>query len=176
MRTGRRLSPRALVQALAAVASRYTPEASREKVRLLEILERRPVSHPGTLLRLHETLCFLHAYPDDPDVLSRVDRALTAIPSRVARLAPPARRRVADTGVALSEVEYPFGLPMTHWLLGRFGGSVDADWATFSETERLEETVGALVSRAEADAFSEGGLGWATWPEEIGRASCRERV
>src|SRR5258705_84758 len=69
------LTPASLVEALAAAASRYTPEDRRRKHTLLADLEGVAVRHAGTLLRLHETLCFLQAYPDDAKVLELVDRA-----------------------------------------------------------------------------------------------------
>src|SRR5438093_531063 len=78
---------RRLVDALVAVASRYEPAARKEKLRLLGALAGRRLGRPRALLRLHETLCFLQAYPDDPEVLEHVDRALAEFPRRDARLA-----------------------------------------------------------------------------------------
>src|SRR5438094_7426328 len=75
---------RRLVDALVAVASRYEPAARKEKLRLLGALAGRRLGRPRALLRLHETLCFLQAYPDDPEVLEHVDRALAEFPRRVA--------------------------------------------------------------------------------------------
>jgi hypothetical protein len=60
---------RRLVEALAAAAARYSPEDQKQKCRLLESLEGCAIRHPGTLVRFHEALCFLQAYPDDARVL-----------------------------------------------------------------------------------------------------------
>ena len=73
------------------------------------------VRHAGALLRLHETLCFLQAHPDDVEILALVDRGLEAFGARVDRLSHAARRRLHDTGVAGSTLDYPFGLPMARW-------------------------------------------------------------
>lgn len=102
-----------LVAALAAIAPTFSPEARAEKRRLLAALEATSVTRPRALTKLHETLCFLQAYPDDREVLARVDRLLRGFPARVAVLAPGARRRLHDTGIAGSTVEYPFGLPLS---------------------------------------------------------------
>src|SRR5947208_3071781 len=83
---------RDLADRLAAVASRYTPDARKAKLELLARLETARVGPAAALLRLHEALCFLQAYPDDAEVLARVDRALAAFPARVTRLGAPARR------------------------------------------------------------------------------------
>src|SRR5437773_8871739 len=90
---------RRLVDALVAVASRYEPAARKEKLRLLGALAGRRLGRPRALLRLHETLCFLQAYPDDPEVLEHVDRALAEFPRRVARLRAAARGRLHDSGI-----------------------------------------------------------------------------
>jgi len=154
---------RRLVEALAAVASRYSPENRKEKRALLEALERTSVGHAPTLLRLHETLCFLQAHPDDPEVLALVDRALEAIPARVKRLGAGARRRLYDSGIASATLDYPFGLPMARWLAARFPGDADIAWPRFHDEDRLDETLSLLATTAEGDAFSEGGMGWREW-------------
>src|SRR3989442_9297408 len=154
---------RRLVEALAAVASRYSADTRKEKRALLEALERCAVGHAGTLLRLHETLCFLQAYPDDAEVLALVDRALDGMPARVARLRPAARRRLHDSGIANTTLDYPFGLPMARWLASRFPRDCEVAWARFEDTERLDETLSLLATAAEGDAFSEGGMGWRAW-------------
>ena len=99
---------RDLADGLAAVASRYTPDARKAKLELLARLETARVGQAAALLRLHEALCFLQAYPDDAEVLARVDRALAAFPSRVTRLGASARRRLHDSGIAGATLDYPF--------------------------------------------------------------------
>jgi len=154
---------RVLVEALATVASRYGPEARKEKLRILEALEGERLRHAAALLRLHETLCFLQAYPDDPGVLAAVDRALDAFPARVRALADAGRARLRDSGVAEAPLDYPFGLPMARWLARRFPGECEIAWDRFDDADRLDETLALLASPAEGDAFSEGGIGWRAW-------------
>src|SRR5256712_7685997 len=85
------IAARRLVNALAAVASRYDSPARKEKLRRLDALEAFALPRPASLVRLHETLCFLQAYADRPEVLERVDRALAEFPQRVMRLGHAAR-------------------------------------------------------------------------------------
>ena len=155
--------PRTLVQALASIASRFTPDARREKLRLLERLEALRIAGPAPLLRLHESLCFLQAYPDDAPVLAAVERALERFPARVSRLPGASLARLRDTGISGTTLEYPFGLPIARWLVSRFPRDVAVAWRGFGEGERLEETLAILVSHAENEAFTEGGLGWRRW-------------
>lgn len=155
--------PRLLVEALAAFAPRYSPDDTREKVRLLERLAGTRIAQPRSLTRLHETLCFLRAYPDDAEVLAAVRRALAAFPARVARLGRAARGRLADSGIAGTSLEYPFGFPMARWLVSRFPRDVEVAWRGFDGGDRLEETLALLVADQEDEAFSEGGVGWRRW-------------
>ncbi|MBI4269183.1 MAG: hypothetical protein HY615_02535 [Candidatus Rokubacteria bacterium] len=154
---------RRLVDALVTVAARYGAEDRAAKLTLLEALDRIPLRAARPLLRLHEALCFLQAYPDDPAVLARVDRALARFPERVSRLGAAARARLHDSGVAGTTLDYPFGYPMARWLARRFRRDAEIAWAKFDEAERLDETLSLLASPAEGDAFSEGGMGWRAW-------------
>src|SRR3990172_5937119 len=104
----------------AAVAPRSPPGDRAEKLSLLDALERPRLGAAAPLGRFHETLCFLQAYPDDPTVLARVDRALAGFPARVARLAAAPRARLHDSGIAGASLDYPFGSPMARWLARRF--------------------------------------------------------
>jgi hypothetical protein len=154
---------RRLVEGLTAIAARYAPEVRRQKRQLLAELEGGVIRDARTLLQLHETLCFLQAYPDDAAVRELVDRALAAVPARVARLTAAARRRLYDSGVAGTALDYPFGLPMARWLAARFPRDADVAWARFTDADRLDETLSLLATAAEGDAFSEGGIGWRRW-------------
>jgi len=157
------LTPASLVEALAAAASRYTPEDRRRKHTLLADLEGVAVRHAGTLLRLHETLCFLQAYPDDAKVLELVDRALETFGARVERLGTAARRRLHDSGVTHTTLDYPFGFALARWLAARFPRETEVAWDAFTDADRLDETLSLLATTAEGDAFSEGGMGWRRW-------------
>src|SRR5262245_8375345 len=91
-RPGRRHRARRLVAELAAIAVRFAPSDGPAKVDLLGRLGASSIRDPHTLLRLHETLCYLQAYPDDGQVLAAVNRALEELPARVKRLGAAARR------------------------------------------------------------------------------------
>jgi len=157
------MNGRRLVEALAAAASRYSSEDQKQKRALLEALEGCVIRHPGTLLRLHETLCFLQAYPDDAQILVLVDGALETFPARVERLGRRAQRRLHDSGVANTTLDYPFAFPMARWLARHFPHETEIAWAGFADEDRLDETLSLLATTAEGDAFSEGGMGWRQW-------------
>src|SRR5437899_1400325 len=76
----------ALVDALAACAPRFGTEARPEKLRLLARLATVQIASAPTLERLHESLCFVRAYPDDVAVLDAAERSLREFAVRVRRL------------------------------------------------------------------------------------------
>src|SRR5204862_7469689 len=75
----------------------------------------------------------------------------------------PARAGLHDSGIAETDLDYPFGLPMTRWLATRFPGDVKIAWRKFDGGERLEEALCLLVTPTEGEALTEGGLGWRRW-------------
>jgi hypothetical protein len=162
----------ALAGRLAALAGRYSEADRRRKRLLLDRLTRRPLAHPASLAEYHEALCFLQAYPDDRQILARADRALAGFWARVAALSPRRRARLADSGIAGTEVEYPFGFPMARWLVSRFGPAADVAWEAVADTDRLDEALPLLVTHLEEDGLTEGGLGLRRWLDvaKAGRA------
>jgi hypothetical protein len=161
-----------LVSALSFLASKFTRAAHLEKRRLLAALATTPVGDAAHLVRLHETLCFLQAYPDDRELLDRVDGLLRELPTRIRALGRRAQARLRDTGIAGSTHEYPYGLPMSLWLAARLGPSVDIGWDGVEDQEKTAEALDLLVTPSESDAFSEGGFTVRRWLD-VARAGRR---
>ena len=161
-----------LVAALAAVASEFSPKARAAKRRLLAAIAAAPIAEPATLARLHEALCFLQAYPDDREILGRVDGLLRDFAVRTRSLGPGARARLHDSGIAGSTLEYPYGLPLSRWLATRLGRHADVGWAGIPDTEHIADALDLLVTPSESDAFSEGGFTVRRWLE-VARAGRR---
>jgi hypothetical protein len=159
-----------LVADLTAIAAQYTPVARSAKRRFLAALHATQIPNPVALLHLHESLCFLQAYPDDAEILDGVDRLLAEFPARVGGLSKRGLGRLHDTGVAGSTLEYPYGLPLSRWLAARLGPHADIGWAAVTDTERIAEALDLLVTPAESDAFSEGGFTVRQWLD-VARAS-----
>ena len=126
----------------------------------------------AALVRLHEALCFLQAYPDDREILGRVDGLLRDFPARIRRLGPRAEARLQDSGIAGSALEYPYGLPLSRWLAARVGAHADIGWAGIPDTEKIADALDLLVTPSESDAFSEGGFTVRRWLE-VARAGRR---
>lgn len=162
-------SPRVLLAELAALKQRFGPAASARKRTLLRALGRAelPVAE---LLSLHEILCFWRAYPDDAALLRQVERLLRGFSAR-ADLRRHAER-LADSGIAGTEIRYSFYADTARWLARRWPERVAIDWPRFQGAERLEPLLPLLAHAAEIPALDELDLPVRDWLRRMrGKAS-----
>lgn len=145
-------NPSSQLRSLELAARRYGPGAADEKRRLLRALARGAMTATG-LVRLHEVLCFLRAYPDDADLLERVEAML----ERFGRRRDVRRHRdtLADSGIAGTEIRYRLFWPMARWVVARWSERVSLEWDDEEQAARVEVALPALVTRVEADGFED---------------------
>ncbi|MBI5710793.1 MAG: hypothetical protein HZC42_10885 [Candidatus Eisenbacteria bacterium] len=150
-----------LLRRLARLRLAYGGDAAARKLALLRPLERAALGRAREVERLHEILCFLRAYPDDPPVLARVERML----ERFARRRDLRRHRadLADTGIAGTVIHFPFFAETARWLARRWPGRLAIEWGSFEKSEQLEALLPHLVPFAETaglDEYDYGTRGW----------------
>jgi len=111
---------------------------------------------PKALKRLHETACFLRAYPQDASELAAARRVLSGFHRRpdVKRLAAV----LADTGIAGTPIRYRFFWPMARWLANRYEKLLTIDWSEGEFEGRLAAVLPLLVTTAEAEAVRRAAL------------------
>lgn len=114
-------------------------------------LESKALSSSRQVLRLHEALCFLRAYPDDEAVLEQVERMLAGFATR--RDTRRFRRDLADTGIAGTDLHFAFFQPQASWLARRYGAALSIDWKEYEEKERLRGWLEAFVLETEVPAL-----------------------
>jgi hypothetical protein len=129
----------------------YDAGAAERKRACLDELARARLASAAQVLRLHEALCFLRAYPDDHEVLARAESMLAGF----ARRADLRRRRkeLADSGVAGTDIHFPFFQPQATWLAERYGAGLSIDWKAYETKERLRGWLEALVLESEVPAL-----------------------
>jgi hypothetical protein len=160
-RSGRSSGAHALLLRLEHLRLDFGPEAAAQKGALLAALERRALASAREVLRLHEALCFLCAYPDDATLLARVERMLARFERR--RDLRRFRARLADTGIAGTSIRYPFFSATAQWLARRWPERLTIDWKTFEKAGDLEELLPLFGHFAESpglDEFDYGTRGW----------------
>lgn len=161
----RRESPSALLRRLEALRQVYGDDVPAAKVELLRKLSVRRFSRAAEVLRLHEALCFLRAYPDDPAVLGAVETMLEEFPARSDL--KRGRNALADSGVAGTPTHYAFYWPTARWLISRCPERCTIDWPEFEAAGRLVEMLFLMLPYAETLALDSLDLEPKEWLEAL---------
>lgn len=146
----------------------YGTEMSPRKREQLGELAREQMPDADAVLRLHECLVFLRAYPDDAEISAQVERLL----SRFARRADLREHRdeLADSGIAGTPLYYAFYWKTARWLARRWPDRLSIDWAEFEGVDRLDELLPLLASHSEAPAMDAADFTAREWIDRL-RAS-----
>lgn len=131
----------------------FGPQAATRKRALLARLERARLATARQVLALHEALCFLRAYPDDPPLLALVERMLGAFERR-----PDLHRHraaLADTGIAGTPIRFRFFASTARWLAERWPDRLVVDWEDLEHEDLLEALLPLLVHDAEVAGLDE---------------------
>jgi len=148
---------------LDAIRSGYGGGSGGRKLALLRGLERLRLGSARAVHDLHETLCFLRAYPDDAEVLAQVERMLEGFERRkdLRRFA----RKLEDSGIAGTETRYRFFSETAFWLARRYPEHLRVDWQEVSEEqeEMLVERLSLLAHYAESPGLDEAPLTLREW-------------
>jgi hypothetical protein len=150
---------------LEALKATHGGDAAVRKVELLRKLDRLRLARAGEVQSLHEILCFLRAYPDDPEVLRLVDRLLGGFERR----SDLRRHRDAleDTGIAGTTIHYRFFWEMARWLARRWPEQLAIDWDELDDPSRLERFLPLLVAYYEAPALDVIDLPIRKWLDKL---------
>ena len=133
----------------------YGPEAAAHTREALETLARARLRNADEVLRLHEALCFLRAYPHDAGVLDLVVEMLERFHER--RDLRAARQALADTGVSGTDIDGAFYWTTARWLARRFPGSLHIVWTELETAETLRNVLPLLLPFSETLLLDNGG-------------------
>ena len=149
------LATRDAIARLAELCPLFTAAASREKLQLLDLLVGRRIGAAYLIRKLHGSLCYLCAFPDNGAIYRAARLALTAFAERVRALAEGQLALLEDSGIAGSRVRYPFAYASVAWLVGKFAEYVEFDWNSGEPMEKLDTLLQLLTSPAEQPIFEE---------------------
>lgn len=155
---------RALRQLLRCVND-FGGSSGQRKLDLLHTLTRYRLSGANEILRFHEALCFLRAYPDDAILLGQVEVMLSAFADRgdVRRH----RNALANTGVAGTSIHFRFFAASAHWLARRWGENLVIDWVEFENTSQVETWLSSLALFCETPGLDEFGFELSEWLDRL---------
>lgn len=150
---------------------------ARRVEKLLDALARRRFGDAGSLIRFHEAVLFLRAFPQGPGVVARSERILNGFHQRVADL----QARGADMspfdvyevlGVAGTTMEDTLNFDAVRWLARRIPRHVEILWDGYEEERALAATWPRFVPLMEEDGDVEANTPWRRW---LDAARGRER-
>jgi hypothetical protein len=131
----------------------FGPEAARAKLALLKQLARARLGSARAVMRLHEALCFIRAYPDDAALLAQVRAMLWAFGRRSDLRAY--RGLLVDSGIAGTAIRYRFFAGQAQWLARRWPEALRLDRTEPGADERIARALPPLLTPVEASALTE---------------------
>jgi hypothetical protein len=165
------LSPANIAQLLDQLDQAKHNFGSRERKlipTILKSLQSRRFADAESLIRYHEILLFLRAYPHNAHILRLVETELAAIAARVERLqatdadlTPLEHPEVS--GIAGLEVSDTFSYFIVRWLVKRYPSRVSFNWDWFEDENRLAETWPRFMPLLEEDGFVEANVPYRAW-------------
>ena len=124
----------------------------------------------ASLIRFHEALLFLRAFPQAPSVLRATERILNSFHKKVEAL----RKAGADmddfepievSGIAGTEMEDTLSFDVANWLIKRMTGKVEIAWENYDPGRELGTTGPRFIPLLEDDAYVEADTPWRRWLE-----------
>jgi len=155
------LSPTRALARLAELRRDFGQEAAIARLQAFRILDGATLTSASAVAALHESLCFAHAYPDNADVFTLAASMLRRFGER--RDLVRFRTRLENSGIAGTNLLYPFAAPTARWLVDRWPEYVDVAWGHGENREALESRLPLLTAWGERAVFDEPPLDLEAW-------------
>jgi hypothetical protein len=91
----------------------------------------------GSLIRLHECLLFLRAYPADAEVRRQADSILFSFAQRIASAGDAAFEEPDVSGIAGTSFSAVFSYEVARQLCARYPRGIEIDWENYEQTDKL---------------------------------------
>jgi hypothetical protein len=146
----------------------FGPGESDPVVNLLKSLDATHFSQPAPLIRFHESLLFLRAFPQSPRVVRLTERILKNFHKTVEALRRSATNMdafddYATSGIAGTEMEDTLSFDVARWLVRRLPGQVEVAWDNYEPGRDLFNTGPRFLPLLEDDANVEADTPWRRW-------------
>jgi len=158
---------------LEAFRNRFGRNEAASVVKLLNRLDAAPFPDTALLIRFHEALLFLRAFPQGPAVMRATERILNRFYRKVEALRKAgADMDVFDTfevsGIAGTEMEDTLSFDVANWLIKRMPGKVEIAWENYEPGRELGTTGPRFIPLLADDAYVEADTPWRRWLETAG--------
>jgi hypothetical protein len=159
-----------LLSELEEIRYRFGPREATRVVKLLNSVGSARFSESKSLIRFHEGLLFLRAFPQGPSVVRKTEQLLNGFHKRVETL----RKSGADltpldplevSGIAGTQMSDTISFDLALWLVRHMPGKVTIDWDNWDEGRAMGEILPRLLPLVEDDALVEADTPWRRWIE-----------
>ena len=158
--------PAELLTQLELIKFTFNRRAAKTKLALLRRLENTVLDSADEVSRLHTLLCFMRAYPDDRSLLDQVKRMLAGFADREDLRRN--REELVNSGIAGTDVEYPFFWFTLGWLADRWPDRLRIDWKAIGKRRALlDRRLPMLMPYCETLALEEATMTTREWIEEL---------
>jgi len=167
----------ALLASLEAAKSRFGRGAAAEVKVPLDQLSRHEFREAKSLIRFHEALLFLRAFPQSAGLVPRVERVLNTFHERVGKLRDVGVDMLAfddfDTsGIAGTTMQDSLNFEAARWLARRIPRNVEIAREDYEDERAMGSTWPRFIPLLEEDADVEANIPWRRW---LDSARGRER-
>ena len=165
---GKRLA--AQLTQLESMAREFGPGCATKCERLLAGLDRVKFSDPQSLIRFHDSLLFLRAFPQSTRVARHADQLLASLEAQVQRLKgqPDAARAFDDetvSGIASTTVTNTLSLELARQLMTRHARQLSAQWDVDEHHRQMALVLPSCIPLLEDDSFVEADTPYLKWIE-----------
>jgi len=159
-----------LLSDLEGARYRFGRGQSANVLKLLRALNAARFPAPASLIRFHEALLFLRAFPHGPAVSRAAERILNKFHKKVEALREAGADMDAfdtfeDAGITGTTMEDTLGFDVARWLVRRMSGQVGIAWDKYEPGRELGNTGPRFIPLLEDDACVEADTPWQRWLE-----------
>jgi hypothetical protein len=167
----------ALLTRLESAKNRFGRSDAKQTRRFLDQLSRNHFRDAKSLLRFHEALLFLRAFPFSRSLVSQIDRLLNSFCQRIEKLRDAGADMSAfddfDTsGIAGTTMQDVLNFDAARWLARRIPRNVEIAWDDYEEERAQGSIWPRFIPLLEEDADVEANIPWRRW---LDAARGRER-
>ncbi len=162
-----------LLSRLEVARYQFGPKEAARTFRLLRAVDDARIPHPSSLIRFHEVLLFLRAFPQNAAVLRAAERILNNFHKKV----KPLRQAGADmeafdtfevSGIAGTTMQDTVSFDVARWLVRQMPEQVEIAWDDYEPGRELGTTGPRFMPLLEDDAYVEADTPWRRWLEAAG--------
>jgi hypothetical protein len=164
--------PNQFLSELEAAKNHFDSAQPARITKLLTQLSKLQLSDPHQLIRFHESLLFLRAFPPAPSLIPRIENLLDTFHKRVENLrAAQADMSVFDdfdtSGIAATTMQDVLSFDVAQWLTSRIPRNIEIAWNDYWDDYQAERSRGntwpRFIPLLEEDAYAEANIPWSSW-------------